>query len=98
MANALQEEMIWRGVVMTALDSAFGAGLFSLLTQAAIFGMAHFIGGFPGGWIGAGLAGLYGLGMGLLRRFSNGLLIPWIAHSAADFVVISLIVRFAQHA
>ena len=94
--NALLEEIVWRGVVMTALDAAFGAGVFSVVVQAAIFGMAHFHGGFPAGWSGASLAALFGLAMGLLRRYSKGLLVPWVAHSAADFVVIWLIVRFAH--
>jgi membrane protease YdiL (CAAX protease family) len=93
--NALLEEIVWRGFVMTALDAAFGAGIFSVIVQAVIFGMAHFIRGFPAGWSGAGLAGLFGLAMGLMRRYTGGLMVPWIAHSAADFVVISLIVRFA---
>jgi membrane protease YdiL (CAAX protease family) len=94
--NALQEEIVWRGVVMGALDSAIGAGIFSVIIQAAIFGMAHFRGGFPSGWSGAALAGSFGLAMGLLRRYTRGLLLPWIVHSAADFVVISLIVHYAS--
>ena len=96
LANALIEEIVWRGVMMTALDTAFGAGIFSLIVQSAIFGMAHFHRGFPSGWSGAALAGLFGLAMGLLRRYTKGLMVPWVAHSVADFVVISLIVRYAQ--
>jgi len=96
MINALQEEIMWRGVVMGAIDSAIGAGIISIIIQAAIFGMAHFNGGFPGGWAGVGLAGSFGLGMGILRRYTRGLLLPWVVHSAADFVVISLVVHFAS--
>jgi len=95
--NALIEEIIWRGVMMTALDTAFGAGLFSVLIQAVSFGLAHYRGGFPSGWIGALLAGLFGLAMGLLRRRTKGLLTSWCVHSAADLVVIGLIVYFAHH-
>jgi membrane protease YdiL (CAAX protease family) len=95
LVNSLIEEIIWRGVMMSALDAAFGAGLFSLLLQSISFGLAHFRGGFPSGWMGAFLAGLFGLAMGLLRRRTNGLLTSWCVHVVADLTVIGLIVHFA---
>lgn len=94
--NALIEEIIWRGVMLSALDKAFGPGVFSLLVQAASFGMAHYWGGFPTGGSGACLAGLFGLAMGWLRHRTNGLLTPWCVHTAADLTVILLIVNAAQ--
>jgi hypothetical protein len=93
--NALAEEIIWRGVMMTALESAFGAGLFALLLQGMQFGLAHYRGGFPSGWLGAFLASLFGIAMGLLRRRTNGMLVPWCAHAAVDFAIICLIVHRA---
>jgi len=90
--NALLEEILYRGVMLSALDAAFGAGWFGLVVQSVSFGMAHFLGGFPCGWVGVGMTFLYGLAMGLLRRRSNGLLLPWITHATADFAVICLIV------
>jgi len=94
-ANALLEEILYRGVMMTALDAAFGAGWFALVVQAVSFGMAHYHGGFPCGWVGVGMTFFYGLAMGVLRRRSNGLLLPWITHTAADLTVICLVVYFA---
>ena len=91
--NSLIEEIIWRGVMLTALDAAFGVGLFSLLLQAIQFGLAHYRGGFPIGWSGTGLTFLFGLAMGVLRRRSGGLLVPWIAHAAADFTIVWLVVH-----
>ena len=94
--NSLIEEIIWRGVMMSALDAAFSAGVFSLLVQSISFGLAHFRGGFPSGWAGAFLAGLFGLAMGLLRRRTKGLLTSWCVHTIADLTVIGLIVHFAH--
>lgn len=91
--NSLIEEIIWRGVMLTALEAAFGVGVFSLVLQAVQFGLAHYRGGFPNGWSGAGLTFLFGLAMGVLRRRSGGLVVPWIAHAAADFTIVWLVVH-----
>jgi membrane protease YdiL (CAAX protease family) len=91
--NSLIEEIIWRGVMLTALEAAFGVGVFSLVLQAVQFGLAHYQGGFPNGWSGAGLTFLFGLAMGVLRRRSGGLVAAWIAHAAADFTIVWLVVH-----
>jgi uncharacterized protein len=91
--NAAIEEIIWRGVEMAALEAAFGAGILTLVLQAAHFGLAHYRGGFPNGWSGVGLTFMFGLAMGWLRRRTKGLLVPWCAHAAADFTIIWLVVH-----
>jgi membrane protease YdiL (CAAX protease family) len=93
--NAAVEEMAYRGVVMDALDQSIGAGILSLLGQAAAFGVFHII-GFPRGWIGVGLAFLFGVLMGLIRRLSGGLLAPWAAHVCTDVVIVSIVLVFAR--
>src|SRR5262249_17330469 len=40
--NACIEEIIWRGVMLSALEYAFGPGLFAMMVQAFEFGFAHF--------------------------------------------------------
>ena len=93
--NAAVEEVVYRGVVMDALDQSIGAGTLSLVGQAAAFGVFHII-GFPRGWIGVGLAFVFGIMMGLIRRLSGGLLAPWAAHVCTDVVVVSMVVFFAR--
>jgi membrane protease YdiL (CAAX protease family) len=93
--NAAVEEMAYRGVVMEALDQSLGAGILSLLGQAAAFGAFHII-GFPRGWIGVGLAFLFGVLMGLIRRLSGGLLAAWAAHVCTDVVIVSIVLFFAR--
>lgn len=88
--NALYEEVVWRGVVMQALESSTGSLTAALVLQSLAFGLWHFV-GFPSGWIGVGLATLFAFMMGLLRVRTRGLLIPFVAHVAAD-VTIYLIV------
>lgn len=46
--NAATEEFVYRGVLMQALDSAFGPGRASLVIQAWLFGSMHYR-GFPTG-------------------------------------------------
>lgn len=88
--NALFEEVVWRGVVMQALESSTGSLTAALILQSVAFGLWHFV-GFPSGWIGVGLAAIFAFMMGLLRVRTRGLLIPFVAHVAAD-VTIYLIV------
>jgi membrane protease YdiL (CAAX protease family) len=95
MWNAAVEEMAYRGVLMDALDQSIGAGILSLLGQAAAFGIFH-INGFPRGWIGVGLASIFGVMMGLIRRLSRGLLAAWAAHVCTDVVIISIVLFFAR--
>lgn len=93
--NALVEEVLYRGILMDALDRALGVPLWPLLVQAMVFGLHHY-GGFPRGWAGVGLATLYGLAMGLIRRRSGGLLAPWVAHVLADLVVYGILLTLLR--
>lgn len=93
-ANALAEELVYRGIVFGALERAWGARL-ALVIQALAFGLAH-IHGFPRGWIGVALATVYGLMTGILRVRSRGLLAPLVAHVAADATIFGILVTLAH--
>ena len=92
--NAAIEEIIWRGVMMEALDSAFGAGYCSLIIQAASFGAAHYRNGFPNNLSGSVLTFLGGLFFGLIRRKSRGMFGSWLAHFFGDMIAFALILLF----
>jgi membrane protease YdiL (CAAX protease family) len=92
--NALVEEVLYRGVLLDALDRTIGVGTAALLLQAVVFGLHHFE-GFPRGWVGVGLATIYGLAMGVVRRYSGGLLAPWVAHVLADIAVYAILAIIA---
>jgi membrane protease YdiL (CAAX protease family) len=89
--NASLEEMIFRGVLQTALAAQVGAG-WAVLVQAAAFGVGHGS-GYPPGNRGMALAGIYGVMLGVLRQRAGGLLAPWIAHVCADAVIFWIVVR-----
>jgi membrane protease YdiL (CAAX protease family) len=97
MVNAAVEEGAYRGVIMDALDRSIGCGTAPLIFQAAAFGTLH-IHGFPRGWIGVGLAFVFGLLMGLTRRRGEGMLAPWIAHVCADIIIVGIVVILARTA
>jgi membrane protease YdiL (CAAX protease family) len=88
--NAAYEEVLFRGALMEGLDESLGAGFASIAIQAFVFGMCHYE-GFPSGWVGIGLATIYGLMMGHIRRIARGLLAAWIAHVVADTVILTLV-------
>jgi hypothetical protein len=96
MFNAAVEEGAYRGVIQNGLETTLGIGTTALCLQAAAFGALHIRGGFPRGWIGVGLATVYGLMMGTIRRRSGGMLAPWIAHVLTDMVIASIILAFER--
>ena len=95
MVNAAVEEGAYRGVILHALDTSLEPGFAALLLQALAFGAVH-IGGFPRGWLGVGLACIYGLFMGFIRRRAGGMFAPWIAHVFTDVVIAGIVVLLAR--
>jgi len=93
--NAAVEEGAYRGVFLHALDSSLGPGFAALLLQALAFGAIH-IRGFPRGWLGVGLACIYGLLMGVIRRRAGGMFAPWIAHVFTDVVIAGIVLFLAR--
>lgn len=88
--NALAEEGIYRGVLQGSLERAFGEGappVIILATQATAYAAAHYRGGFPNGASGYLMTLAYGILLGYLRRRTNGMLSPCLAHFAADLVI-----------
>ena len=95
--NAAMEETAFRGIVMQSTDSAFGPGALSLLLQAGLFGALHFLQGFPrGGW-GFGMAFIYGIMLGHIRRKSRGMVAPWLAHVCADLVIFAILASISMN-
>lgn len=95
--NAAMEETAFRGIVMQSTDSAFGPGALSLLLQAGLFGALHFLQGFPrGGW-GFGMAFIYGIMLGHIRRKSRGMAAPWLAHVGADLVIFAILASISMN-
>jgi len=95
MVNAAVEEGAYRGVMLHALDRSLGPGFAALLLQALAFGAIH-IRGFPRGWLGVGLACIYGLLMGVIRRRAGGMFAPWIAHVFTDVVIAGIVLFLAR--
>jgi membrane protease YdiL (CAAX protease family) len=89
--NAAMEEAIFRGIVMEALDSALGAGCWSVGIQAIPFAALHYLGGFPNGALGFIMVLVYGIMLGAIRRLSKGMLAPLVAHVAADITIFSIL-------
>ncbi len=89
--NAAMEEAIFRGIVMEALDSALGAGYWSVGIQAIPFAALHYLAGFPNGVLGFIMVLVYGVMLGAIRRLSKGMLAPLVAHVAADITIFSIL-------
>lgn len=83
--NAAVEEVIFRGVLQTALERVTGP-IVAIVVQAVAFGVLHIVGA-PTGVIGAVMAGEWGILLGLMRWRTHGLLAPYVAHVAADATI-----------
>jgi membrane protease YdiL (CAAX protease family) len=90
--NAAAEELVYRGVLLAALEATLGASAWAIVLQAIAFGTMH-AHGVPRGFTGIGLTTIYGLMMGGLRRRARGMLAPWLAHAAADVIIGSILLR-----
>jgi membrane protease YdiL (CAAX protease family) len=99
-ANAVCEEIISRGLWRLEFARSFGVDtpmslIESNIWQAAIFGIWHYH-GIPSGLPGVALTFVYGLVMGLLMDYGQGLLLPILAHSIADYFIFAIIARQQQ--
>ena len=91
LVNAVLEESTYRGVVQHALERATGAGNTALVLQATAFAAIHYQAGFPRGLAGFGLAAVYGLVLGALRRRAGGLAAPAFTHLLTDLVIVTIV-------
>ena len=89
--NAVLDEAVYRGVVQDSLERVLRPGSTALALQAAAFATLHFPTGVLQGFAGIGLAFVYGLVLGLLRRRSGGLAVPVIAHTITDLAIAGVI-------
>jgi membrane protease YdiL (CAAX protease family) len=87
--NAALEELVFRGVLWGAIAQEWNNGV-ALVVTAIFFGFAH-VHGYPPGQIGAALAGLYGLALGLLRWWTGGLGLALACHVCADATIFTLL-------
>ncbi|MCP3964801.1 MAG: CPBP family intramembrane metalloprotease [Lentisphaerae bacterium] len=89
--NAVFEEVVFRGVMQTALIKFFGNRYWAIILQASAFGFAHYAVGFPNGFIGVLMTFIYGLAIGVVKERTNGILWPILVHTLADFVIFNLV-------
>ena len=89
--NAAIEEAIFRGIIMESLDSALGAGYWSVGIQAIPFAALHYLAGFPNGLMGFAMVLVYGIMLGAIRRISKGMLASFIAHIMTDITIFSIL-------
>lgn len=86
--NAAVEEIVFRGVLLSALTDVLGVSV-AVVLQAVAFGVLH-LHGVPSGRVGIAMAGAWGLLLGVMRIRSRGLLAPYVTHIAADATIVLL--------
>jgi membrane protease YdiL (CAAX protease family) len=91
LVNAACEEIFFRGILFDAIEPEWG-NTAAVLLSAAVFGYGH-MDGYPPGIIGAILAVVYGLALGVLRAFTGGIGLCFCAHVAADATIYTLLAR-----
>ena len=89
-ANATWEELLMKWLVWDGVERLVQSRGFVGVFQAALCGLLH-LHGFPRGWLGVTLAGVYGLLLGALRARSGGLLALLITHALADVTICLLL-------
>ena len=87
--NAFLEELVFRGVLFHAVAGEWGAAV-AVGGTAVVFGLGH-LQGYPPGPLGAVLAGVYGVALGLLRWWTGGLALPIGCHVCADATIFAIL-------
>ncbi len=88
-ANAALEELIFRYVLWEVAAAEWNVGV-ALGGTTVLFGLGH-LHGYPPGPLGAVLAGLFGLALGLLRLWTGGLGLAIAVHVFADATIFGLL-------
>jgi membrane protease YdiL (CAAX protease family) len=84
--NAFDEEVYYRMTLLSTLPKVVGKQQ-ALLLNAFLFGMAHYYGGSPAGWVGVLMTGFLGWLLGKAMYETEGLAWPWIMHFVPDVVI-----------
>jgi len=79
------EELLFRGVILTAMRDRYGREWLAVLLTTAIFGLSHFPGGVPN-VLSTFVTGFLFYWM---RRVSGGIVVPALVHSLYDFAIYS---------
>lgn len=87
--NAAIEELIFRCILWEAVAIEWNQGT-ALGVTTVLFGVGHLY-GYPPGSIGATLAGLYGLTLGVLRWWTGGLGLATLCHVGADATIFCIL-------
>jgi hypothetical protein len=87
--NAAMEEAIFRGVLWGAVADEWNAGV-ALVVTTVLFAVGH-LRGYPPGPLGATMAGVYGLALGILRWWTGGLGLALGSHLCADATIFGLL-------
>lgn len=90
LVNPIWEEALFRGVVLQDLSELWGSAT-AVVVQALLFGAAHWA-GYPSGWLGMGMAAVWGLMLGVIRLRTGGIALPYVVHVSANAVIGSLAV------
>jgi len=91
--NAWCEEMVSRGFIRHELQTRGQlTPNMANFWQALAFGFWHYH-GIPSGIAGVALTFVYGGIMGLLCDFGGGMILPLVAHTIADYYILSSIAR-----
>lgn len=87
--NSAWEELLFRGVLLTELVSAWGMRA-AVVIESASFGISH-ANGFPSGAIGIVMAVGWGFALGVIRVRTGGIGFPFAAHVLANTTIALLV-------
>ncbi len=88
--NAVLEELTFRGILWEVVAVEWNSAI-ALGATSVLFGVGH-LDGYPQGPIGAVMAGVYGVCLGVLRWWTGGLVLATACHVCADATIFCLLV------
>lgn len=85
LAIGFSEELLFRGVILTAMRDRYGREWLAVLITTSVFALSHFPGGVPN-VLSTFVTGFLFYWM---RRVSGGIVVPALVHSLYDFAIYS---------
>ena len=85
--NAAFEEWLYRSVILQTLLCTCKKIWLAIILQGLWFGAAHYLYGFPNGWIGFAMASVYGIALGVVAWETKGTFVSFCIHIFADVTI-----------
>ncbi len=94
LANPTVEEVLFRGALQTMVAERLESASAAIVVQGVAFGAIH-LDGVPGGVLGAAMAAVWGVVLGVVRHRMGSIRTVWVVHVLANVAIFTTVTTLA---